>query len=107
MVLLLYHDSIRNHVPKPPNDGTTNYASYTTCTVNQIRKILSFEPHCHAGTEASSSKVFATIGLSACSVITAKRLTAGSTLSVQDQEEEPSAWGGPLPTIIGLYERQP
>lgn len=77
----------------PLDDGTTNYAGYAIYSGSQITKILLYNSDYYAGTGVRSSKVFAINGLSACSLITAKRLTAASAISRQDQGQNPTVGG--------------
>lgn len=75
------------------DDGSTNYGGYATFdSSGQPLRVLLYNSDYFAGTGTRSSQSFVLTGLTASSV-KAKRLTAASALSRQDQGGNPS-WGG-------------
>ncbi|KAJ4424403.1 hypothetical protein N0V82_000924 [Gnomoniopsis sp. IMI 355080] len=75
------------------DDGSTNYGGYTTFdSSGQPLRALLYNSDYFNGTGTRSSTSFVLTGLTASSV-RAKRLTAASALSRQDQGGNPS-WGG-------------
>lgn len=74
--------------------GTSGYAAYATFdAAGAPLRVLLYNSDYFAGTGTRSSTSFVLTGLSASSSVRAKRLTAASALSRQDQGGNPS-WGG-------------
>lgn len=79
--------------------GTTNYAAYATFDASGAPlRVLLYNSDYFAGTGTRSSTPFVLTGLgSSVASVRAKRLTAASALSRQDQGGNPS-WGGQVYT---------
>lgn len=76
------------------DDSTTDYAAYATYdAAGKPLRLLLYNSDYFDGTGTRSSTVFSVSGLSSLSTVQAKRLTAASALSRQDQGSLPT-WGG-------------